>query len=56
MESNTLYAGILKQVAIFSSSRGTVFKLRRSRRNVGELHMAACGVFVKPLRVEKTQK
>jgi len=49
-------AGILKQVAIFSSSRGPVVKLRRPRRKAGELHMAACGVFVQPLRVEKTQK
>ena len=48
-------AGILKQVAIFSSSRGPVFKLRRPRRNVVELHMAACGVFVQPLRMEKIQ-
>jgi len=51
-----MYAGILKQAVIFSSSRGPVIKLRRPRRNVGELHMAACGVFVQLLRMEKTQK
>jgi hypothetical protein len=51
MESNTMYAGILKQAAIFSSNRGPVFKFCRSRRNVGEFHMAACGVFVQLLRM-----
>jgi len=53
MESNTMYAGILKQAAIFSSSR---FKFLRPRRNIGEVHMAASGVFVQLLRVEKTRK
>ena len=51
-----MHEGIFKQAAIFSSSRGPVFKFFRPRRNVGDLHMEACGVFVQLLRMEKTQK